>query len=108
MNTRYPKIDPEFKAKWVPALRSGKYKQGRGSLVCDEKYCCLGVAGVVSGLKAEDMDGFVDFNGDELGLETTLVPSELRHAALSHELICMNDSEDKTFEEIADWIEENL
>ena len=32
--------------KWVAALRSGKYKQGKGQLYdnLDEKYCCLGVA----------------------------------------------------------------
>lgn len=29
--------------KWVEALRSGEYKQGRGVLCKDNKYCCLGV-----------------------------------------------------------------
>ena len=32
------------KKAWVAALRSGKYKQGRGFLCRDGKYCCLGVA----------------------------------------------------------------
>lgn len=33
------------KKEWIPALRSGKYKQGRGNLhKSDETYCCLGVA----------------------------------------------------------------
>lgn len=36
--------------KWVAALRSGKYKQGRGALKKDGKYCCLGVACEISGL----------------------------------------------------------
>jgi hypothetical protein len=30
--------------KWVDALRSGRFKQGRGSLRYDDSYCCLGVA----------------------------------------------------------------
>lgn len=39
------KIDPEFKAEWVAALRSGKYTQGQQGLVdANDNYCCLGVA----------------------------------------------------------------
>jgi hypothetical protein len=34
----------EFRKKWVEALRSGQYKQGRKRLCCDGAYCCLGVA----------------------------------------------------------------
>ena len=30
--------------KWVTALRSSKYKQGKGQLKRDLSYCCLGVA----------------------------------------------------------------
>lgn len=29
--------------KWVKALRSGDYKQGRGLLCENDKFCCLGV-----------------------------------------------------------------
>lgn len=38
------KLDPIVKAKWVTALRSGRYRQGQGFLNCGGKYCCLGVA----------------------------------------------------------------
>jgi hypothetical protein len=31
------------KNKWIAALRSGKYKQGRGRLNGPDGYCCLGV-----------------------------------------------------------------
>jgi hypothetical protein len=35
----------ENRAKWVTALRSGEYKQGRQMLRSDaDEYCCLGVA----------------------------------------------------------------
>lgn len=38
------KMNPEVKAKWVEALRSGKYLQGKHSLrTVDDKFCCLGV-----------------------------------------------------------------
>ena len=34
----------EIRRKWVAALRSGEYEQGRFSLrTSDNKYCCLGV-----------------------------------------------------------------
>ena len=37
-------MTPEFKAKWVAALRSGKYQQGINVLRKGDKFCCLGVA----------------------------------------------------------------
>lgn len=41
------KINPEIKGKWVAALRSGEYRQGRGSLrkksIGGDRFCCLGV-----------------------------------------------------------------
>lgn len=33
--------------KWVEALESGEYKQGKGWLVVNDSYCCLGVACVL-------------------------------------------------------------
>ncbi len=38
------RMDPAIKAKWVAALRSGLYLQGRGELrSANECFCCLGV-----------------------------------------------------------------
>jgi len=47
------KLDPEIKAQWINALRSGDYDQGQGRLrkpgsdihdeLSDDKFCCLGV-----------------------------------------------------------------
>jgi len=42
------KMDPDIKAQWVAALRSGEYKQGEKALAILDgddgpKYCCLGV-----------------------------------------------------------------
>ena len=37
-------MNQEIKQKWIDALLSGKYKQGRGLLrQNDDEYCCLGV-----------------------------------------------------------------
>jgi|SRR6266853_268140 len=36
-------MNKEIKARWIEALRSGKYKQGRSFLKIKEGFCCLGV-----------------------------------------------------------------
>lgn len=36
-------MDQTVKAKWVAALRSGEYEQGRGRLKTGNAFCCLGV-----------------------------------------------------------------
>jgi hypothetical protein len=36
-------MKPEIKEQWVAALRSGEFKQGRGSLRKGDLFCCLGV-----------------------------------------------------------------
>ena len=54
-------ISYELKAKWVKALRSGEYRQGRGKMkdlmataVTGGKpfYCCLGVLAELAGAQA--------------------------------------------------------
>lgn len=36
-------MNEEIKKIWVKALKSGKYKQGKGKLSHAGRYCCLGV-----------------------------------------------------------------
>lgn len=36
-------MNPDIKAQWVAALRSGEYKQGRDRLRRGDEFCCLGV-----------------------------------------------------------------
>lgn len=36
-------MNPEIKAQWVAALRSGEYEQGTGRLHRGDTFCCLGV-----------------------------------------------------------------
>src|SRR6185503_16966914 len=37
-------MDPEIRAQWTAALRSGEYRRGQGRLRSDDdRFCCLGV-----------------------------------------------------------------
>lgn len=90
-------MDTELKLKWVEALRSGKYKQGKQRFKsADDTYCCLGVLADVAGvLKGnEGLAGFV---------ETHPITS-----SQEFKFWRMNDTEKKSFAEIADYIEANL
>ncbi len=53
------KMDAKAKAKWLPALRSGKFKQGHGGLVNNDgaNHCCLGVLQCVAGDRKPRSDG---------------------------------------------------
>jgi len=44
-------MDAKLKRKWLKALRSGEYRQGRGKLVSERgtNFCCLGVLADVMG-----------------------------------------------------------
>lgn len=105
------KLPEDFKKKWLEALRSGEYKQGKKHLVIannnnkNKYYCCLGVAGKICGLGDEHMKNF-DFlteNFANCGIPEILI-GEFGEAA---ELAEMNDN-GNTFEEIADYIEKEL
>jgi len=45
-----PEEQAEHRQKWVDALKSGKYEQGKDMLRDGDKFCCLGVACDISGL----------------------------------------------------------
>lgn len=109
-----PEQRGEKRKKWIEALRSGKYKQGKGRLhnLEPETFCCLGVAChlFLEGRPLED-GSCVSYNTNtalmptdlmlELGLVTHLGGSRLPGPALSS----LNDQFGKTFEEIADALE---
>lgn len=120
-----PKLKSEIKLKWVNALRSGKYDQGKGRLKDDEnKFCCLGVlCDVINpgswklcpivGWKHGDIDvgaihsdEFADLFEADNALEAVHQKTDIN--LIQDRLIKMNDDEGKSFEEIADYVEENL
>lgn len=54
-------MNQDIKKRWVEALRSGKYQQGRGQLRADGRWCCLGVLGDIA--VADGLATWLD-NGD--------------------------------------------
>lgn len=104
-------LEPKFKAKWLAALRSNKYAQGRDWLRNNSKYCCLGVACDV--LKPNGWNDANSWQYDNYASRsTTVIPDSVRSLIrLSKKeqdhLINMNDRGDD-FNRIADHIEHNL
>ena len=112
----YLKMDPEFKERWIDALESGEYEQGKGKLCRDGKFCCLGVAADVAeipfeteamGPNALPTRVYVFGPG---GRHLSGIPTNWKgiSPAAQKRLWRMNDSRGKTFAEIAQWIRENL
>lgn len=115
----YVKMDPDTKVKWVAALRSGTFRQGTGFLAAkrgDEKFghCCLGVlcaitpkvksAGEISrGVRAYRYGGSVS----DAFLPKPFAEAVGLDQATQDRLANMNDN-GLSFDEIADWIDENL
>ena len=80
-------MNPEIKAQWVAALRSGEYEQGAGYLHRGDTFCCLGVlcdlaikAGAPKVKEYRHPAGSMSaYNGSELNLP----PSVIEWAGLS-------------------------
>lgn len=116
--------------RWIEALRSGRYPQGRDRLctkdaVKGRQYCCLGVAGDIL---VQDGDAvWVDreyHSGPLLAMDGVTYSTDLgpgyeeldgpppgsKFGLDSHDiesLIVLNDVEKLSFAEIADHIEQN-
>lgn len=100
--------------KWVEALRSGEYKQGRGQL-CDMKgrFCCLGVAcdlsGVGSWVAEPDNDRRDYCTASGVPVETFMPQEVMAWLGIAeeaeHRLVRANDNQAQSFSEIADLIE---
>ena len=99
-------MDKKLKAKWVKALRSGKYKQGQCSLYKkkEKAYCCLGVLGRVMGKTAASLGNAKNEPASGMTPKSWRVIDPDRVDAL----ISMNDHQSRPFGEIADYIEANL
>jgi hypothetical protein len=133
--TEYEKIDPEFKSKWVSALRSGNYSQAHGALKSEglsssAAFCCLGVGcDLIDPDAWHPLDEYLaDYLEDEEDLpaefqvawddldpgNTADLPFIDKDAA--EYLADLNDGRPykiipippASFAEIADWIEDNL
>jgi hypothetical protein len=110
--------------EWVKALRSGKYRQGKGRLkLLDPKgkasYCCLGVLGEISGVEAEELEVHTQLATHEVREKAGIVGScgecvdgtridlKVGNEIKSFESLADANDFGATFEEIANWIEKN-
>lgn len=100
-------MNPKIKEKWVKALRSGRYKQGRGRLKRGDKYCCLGVLCKIMRLKSRDNQILSENIVDKAGLDFPL-GNPVKYKDETHSLTYLNDFVGLSFKEIADIIEEQL
>jgi hypothetical protein len=129
------KLNPKLKADWVAALRSGEYRQARGSLKKplapigtysgEVGYCCLGVAvcvirdkyphllkeagvTILEGDNSMAVRGVNEISGSfgHLGCRLSRVIGLDQRKMRS--LITKNDDEKLSLSEIAQYIEENL
>jgi hypothetical protein len=119
----------DIKARWVAALRSGEYAQGRGALRNEEgENCCIGVLCDVLNVPVETFRGDYSSGGEDLELNDPAyvlardlipikgIPEEVlnlggfTYGDTVDQLMSMNDAthSHKTFAEIADLIEEYL
>lgn len=128
--TKFTDEQIAFNARWVEALRSGKYRQGIGALKEAQgdgfKHCCLGVACELAGLDSRPSDdetddacpdacpdewGFLFGDNDDpaftLPLESWFVRTTGLPSRLMSSLATFNDTGER-FSEIADRIEAAL
>lgn len=113
----------EIKAKWVTALRSGEYTQGRGQLrTNDNKFCCLGVLCDIHSRETEtpwtETDHILydwSYRAEDLVLPEAVVKwaglESGNPALVNGDCSQHNDGAgvcSKSFSEIADLIEANL
>lgn len=116
-------MDNDIKAKWVGALRSGKYAQGTDALHNHGAYCCLGVLCSVAGADMSRDLRTVPCSDDEGSreIEPTAFIDEGHYTEkeelgglldffgigpkVESTLITMNDTDKADFTQIADWIE---
>lgn len=120
--TRPDGITREIKRRWLVALRSGRYQQGRHALRQRTpegglEYCCVGVLCNVISPDAWTQprhDGTKQvFDWQSKGVVANAVQSAgLTHVGLRdnvfRKLAGMNDDEGFSFETIADWIERHV
>jgi hypothetical protein len=108
-------MNPEIKAKWIAALRSGKYKQGQDGLKSGDRFCCLGVLCEVMGIpeehdEYEGEDAFLPISArDAAGIDSDgTLPVEVEFKDSDrYSLVDLNDA-GADFNFIADVIEKQL
>lgn len=117
------KLKPDVKARWLEALRSGEYQQGKDQLSVGEQhatefseargvsYCCLGVLAKVCAMGCE-MNlctiPFGDFRQVIVDCGMGMEDTEDAQKRVQDALATLNDSDEYSFLQIAEVIEELL
>ncbi len=104
---------------WIDALRSDKFEQGTGRLKLDGRYCCLGVLAKLYADTHQEktIDWIINEEclvtlDNETGYCSDInIPCDvsdwcgLDYIDDTSKLVDMNDTEQKSFKEIADYLE---
>lgn len=106
-------MKPEVKTMFIKALRSGEFKQAKGQLRTNKDgFCCLGL---LCNLHAETHPNsqYNRSNPEVYGGKRDKPPKQvLGWAGLNEydveDLIMMNDEEEKSFKQIANFVEGKL
>lgn len=109
------KMDPAMKSRWIAALRSGEFKQGRERLCtlgddyeAPDKFCCLGVLNKIEELGYPAGNGWLCKETYVPGVGLLAGDYGVLPESVQVTLSVMNDNDWASFEQIANWIEVNL
>jgi hypothetical protein len=109
----------EITQRWIDALRSGAYEQGKGALRLKNKYCCLGVLCDLYSKENNEEWKMVDEKTEQYAFQECLsyLPKKVQKWAgmntcsgeINHKMDSLTYANDKgfTFEEIAEFIMQN-
>ncbi len=117
-------MDQEIKAQWLADLRSSEYVQGTGALNRNGQFCCLGVltdqavkAGITTDQGTNERGDRLYGSSEDFGNASFLPPEVSEWAGLGgrcnpyvdeHRNLASLNDEGRTFQEIADIIEQNF
>lgn len=111
-------MNARIKARWLKALRSGRYRQGQKQLRTENGFCCLGVLCDLarrSGVADWNNDGH--FDGEYAYLPESVVewaglntqdPKVIQRKDLPKKLLSTLNDSGKSFKQIALYIEKSL
>ena len=114
------KLPKAIKAKWLKALRSGKYKQTKQTLYNPKTkgFCCLGVLqhvthGNCEGPSRDDVDSGYAYGGlpsDGYWKAIGATGADWGHGSIYHASSTLSKKNDSgsSFKTIANWIEKNV
>lgn len=104
-------MDAKLKKKWIKALRSGRYKQARGTLKRGTAHCCLGVLYRIQRGDFKEISGLQTSylpTGFEGGLTKDRTTDLAARNDGTYSTLTKGQHREHDFNEIADYIEKYL